>query len=466
MPVLDDASGVMAESDANGEPEPWDKRGGVILARAASGSFALSIVNTGATVLTTIVLARTMDVAGFGLYSWVVAVVALLIIPAVLGVDKLVVRDVAVYVSQGTYALARGLVRRTTQLVLATSLLLGLGAAVAAWLVAGGVVSTSLLTFAIGLVALLFLALGRVVQATLIGLHQVVLGQVPEYALRPLAFLLLVGVAYLALGPPLDPPLVALLYAGSLGAALVAGVGLLKARMPTPMKAATPAFETRRWAVGSVALAFLSASMVVNLQTGVVLLGVLDSTEAAGVYAVAQRAALLISFALAAVNTALAPTAARLWARGDADGLQGLVTLGARGALVVSLPIALGFMLFGGTILTIVFGPPFAAGAETLTILSLGQLANVATGSVGTLLVMTGNQRRAAIGITGGALLNVALASLLIPSLGMAGAAVAEASAAVFSNVLLLVVVRRLLGLNTTALARLHPRRTGGRNGP
>jgi O-antigen/teichoic acid export membrane protein len=447
------------------DPEPSevtvagnDRGGSFTLARAASGSFLLNIVNTGATVLVTIVLARTMEVAGFGLYSWIASVVMLLSIPAVLGVDRLVIRDVAVYLSRDEHGLARGLVKRATQLVLVMCFLIGIGAALVAALMGEALSYTTMLAFAFGLIALLFLALGRVAQSALMGFRQVVLAQLPEYALRPLLLLLLVAAAYLILGPPLDPVLVVLLYAASIGGALLAAVLLLRARTPRPMKMEEPHFMTRSWAMGAVALAFLSAAMVVNMQAGVFMLGVLEGTESAGLYAVAQRAALLISFPLAAVNVALAPTAARLWARAEKARLQRLVTFSARGVVLLSLPLALGFILFGGFILSLLFGPAFSAGAEALTILSVGQLANAVTGSVGTLLVMTGNQRRAALGISAGALLNVGLAVALIPSLGVLGAAVAEASAAVFSNVLLVAVVWRQLGINTTALGGLRER--------
>jgi O-antigen/teichoic acid export membrane protein len=87
-------------------------------------------------------------------------------------------------------------------------------------------------------------------------------------------------------------------------------------------------------------------------------------------------------------------------------------------------------------------------------------MANVATGSVGVLLVMTGHQRDAALGTAAGAGLNVLLAVALIPPLGVLGAAIAAAASNVVSNGLLVIAVRRKLRLDSTA-AGLIPAAAG-----
>ena len=91
------------------------------LARDAGAGFGLNVVNLGASILASIVLARTMGVAEFGLYTWAIAVVTLLTVPAVLGADRLLVRDIAAYLAHGTPGLVRGLVRSASALVLIMS---------------------------------------------------------------------------------------------------------------------------------------------------------------------------------------------------------------------------------------------------------------------------------------------------------------------------------------------------------
>ena len=161
---------------------------------------------------------------------------------------------------------------------------------------------------------------------------------------------------------------------------------------------------------------------------------------------------MLVAFPLLALNAALAPTAARLWSTRNVDELQRLVTAGTRGVLLAALPIALIFIVYGSQLLSFVFGQPFSAAGVALAILCIGQLANAATGSVATLLVMSGNQALATVGMGAGMLANVVLAVLLIPSLDVAGAAIAAATGLIISNVIHVVIARRSLGIDTTAL--------------
>ena len=128
----------------------------------------------------------------------------------------------------------------------------------------------------------------------------------------------------------------------------------------------------------------------------------------------------------------------------------------------MSLPIALAFIVFGREILALAFGQAYAGADLALAILALGQLVNAGAGSVGILLIMSGNQRRAASGVAFGAGLNVVLGVLLIPPYGVNGAAVAAAAGLVLSNLLLVDIARRTLGIHSTALGRIGRRQRKG----
>jgi len=422
------------------------------LARAAVGSLGLSVLNTAATLVTTVVLARLLGVADYGSFAFVVATVALLAVPAIVGFDRLLVRDVAVHSEQRSYELARGLVRRAAEMVLVISISVALVSAFAAWFASNRELSPELLTFWVGLAALPVLALLRVVQSALMGLGHVVAGQSGELLIRPFIFLALLAPAYVLSQGQLNAPAAVGLYVLSLVVAFVIGIVLLRRSTPATMRSATPAYQTRAWAVSAISLGFLSGAAIINSQTGVVLLGAMAGAEPAGLYSVAQRGALLVAFPLAAVGTSIAPTAARLWTSHDREHLQRLVTLSARGALLASLPVAAVFLLFGEQILSLFFGADFAPAAPALAILVIGQVVNTATGTASVLLVMTGNQRLAALGVTVGALVNVLVAVALIPTLSAEGAAIAATASLVLSNVLLVLLLRRSLGVDSTAL--------------
>ncbi len=423
------------------------------LARDSAAGFGLNIGNLAATILASIVLARTMNVNQFGLYSWGVALTTLLVVPAVLGVDRLLVREISAYTVGNANELIRGLLRRSTHIVLVTSgLILLIGGVLLVTVV--GVGSQTALVIAIALVSVPLLALLRVAQSALMGFHYIVRGQLADIFLRPSVFLALAIGAAVLLGPDLEAPLALTLYALAAGACLVFAIGLLRRSTPGAVRNSSVTYDTRRWVIAGISLVVLSGGLVINSQTGVLMLGILDAPSSAGVYAVAQRGALLVSFPLVALNAAIAPTAARLWASDRREDLQRLVTDGTRGVMLASLPIALVFIFGSSFILGVVYGPDFESGAAALAIVCVGQLANAATGSVATLLIMTGNQWKAAIGLGFGIVVNVALCVILIPTYHATGAAIAAAASLIVSNVIHVLIARGSLGIDTSIFAR------------
>jgi O-antigen/teichoic acid export membrane protein len=91
------------------------------------------------------------------------------------------------------------------------------------------------------------------------------------------------------------------------------------------------------------------------------------------------------------------------------------------------------------------FGPDFRVGSSALVILAAGQFVNAAVGSVGYLLVMT-EYHKIVLNITVlSAFLNIALNGILIPRLGILGAALATATSIITFNILSMLAVRKKL---------------------
>ena len=97
------------------------------------------------------------------------------------------------------------------------------------------------------------------------------------------------------------------------------------------------------------------------------------------------------------------------------------------------------------------FGPGFDVARPALLILAGAQLVNALAGSVGILMSMTGHQNAVSVVLAFAAALNVGLNFALIPRYGLIGAAVATGLATVAWNVTLAVLVRRRLGIRSTA---------------
>ena len=176
------------------------------------------------------------------------------------------------------------------------------------------------------------------------------------------------------------------------------------------------------------------------------ILGHFIEAQRIGIYAVASSVAGLCPLVLQSVNTIFGPIIADLHARQEQQLLLRLYRTITKWVIGLTLPLILVLIFFSRAIMGI-FGPEFQVGSSVLAILSVGQLVNVGTGSVGNLLFMSGNQRLMVpiqIAVAFSALVaNVTL----IPTLGILGAAIVASLAIAITNVWFLGVVRKTMNL-------------------
>jgi O-antigen/teichoic acid export membrane protein len=195
---------------------------------------------------------------------------------------------------------------------------------------------------------------------------------------------------------------------------------------------------------------------VVNGHADMIMLGWFGEPEEVGVYRVAVQGAALVAFGLHAVNPIIAPEFSRLYAQSNIKQLQRVVTASARAILVAALPVVLLFTLYGTAIVSWVFGSEYTDADMPLVILSVAQLINAGYGSVGLLMTMTGHENDAARTMWTTASINIVLNAILIPWLGMNGAALASAISLIVWNAVLFRKVRTNLNISSTAFGRVH----------
>ena len=94
------------------------------------------------------------------------------------------------------------------------------------------------------------------------------------------------------------------------------------------------------------------------------------------------------------------------------------------------------------------FGHDFVSGYYLMFILAIGLLARASVGPAERLLNMLGERRSCAVIYAAAFAINLGLCFVLIPHLGIAGAALANAIALVCESACLFVVARDRLGLH------------------
>ena len=422
-------------------------------AREATLFFFMRISLVGLMFITSVMLTRKMGAAGFGVYVYATTVINLLVVPAVFGLDQLLVREISAHLHAQEWGRMRGLLGWTnrTSTLISLGLLLGTVAIVVVLSIFGRIDHEILWSLLVALIMLPLVALTRLRQGTLRGLFRIVPSQLPETVIQPVLFLLFVFVWLFLAKARLNAVLVTGMHVFSTAVAFFVGSALLVHYLPKPIKTATSTYDLVAWRASAWPLLMYSSTQFLNRRIDTLLLGVLDGPESVGVYTAVVRSVDLLAFVLVAINSVLAPTIVTLYKSGNIKRLQRMCTTSARIALLVTVIISIPLFMFGGLFLTI-FGGDFAVGQSALNVLSITKIFNAACGMQALTLTMTGFEKDVVFGVGAGALLNTLLNLLLIPGLGIMGAAIASTSGMVCWNIILTVRVVQRLGLDTTVL--------------
>ncbi len=423
------------------------------LIRGAFGSLILKLAQTMLTLVLTVILARMLGVEGFGVYAFCLSVVNLLVVPAMLGGQKLLVREVAVYNAKGQYHLLRGLIRRMRQA--------STGASVCLAFLAGGI---GILVYqenpiqAPFLIAMALMPLMTTLElqgSVLRGLHHIFTGQI-HVALLPAMVIALFYIMTMAQGIKPMPDNAIIAYVASAGLLVIFIYFRLHQLLPDQVKHARPAFETAGWIKSMLPFVFASGMQVFNREISVILLALIGGTTEAGLFRVAQRGAELIPFGLLAVNTAIAPVISELFARNEKKRLQQMITKSTLAITAFAVPVAILLITGGKWLIPVVFGAEYAQAYLILVILCLGQLFNAFMGSVGLILNMCGHENTVAWGVTVAAAASLVMNLALIPMWGATGAAIATCGSLIVWNILLGIRLYQKTGVNSTILVKIR----------
>jgi O-antigen/teichoic acid export membrane protein len=412
---------------------------------AGTGQNAVGLVGAMlAAFATQVLITRALGAAAFGVVTVATQLAFVGGAATRFGMDMAAVRRVAIDLGRGERARVRGVVNRAAAIAAAVSLAAGVALfAGSDWLarVFTTTPSDGRSAFRAAAMALAFVALAQVYLGATRGL-KVMRHTLYVYWLgQPAAWIVLMLLGWIS---SRTVGMSVLAYAGSWLVAtaaavwvwrrLTAGFGGLP---PEPRETA----DLIRYGAPRAPAALFSQLL---FWTDLFVLAHFASSSEVGVYAAAVRAAQVILLFLISVNYVFSPFVADLHARGERDRLDALFKSLTRWMLAATLPIFIVLAVAPGAALRL-FGEGFGAGRTALLVLLAGQLVNVATGSVGFILIMVGRTgldltvNAAAVALSAGS------AAVLVPRYGMEGAAVAGALTLALSNLARLVLVWRYL---------------------
>ncbi|MDQ2800627.1 MAG: oligosaccharide flippase family protein, partial [Armatimonadota bacterium] len=311
-----------------------------LLVRGTLGTGLLRLLSAGLGFFASILLARRLGVGEYGQYAFALSWVSVLGILGLAGLDRLLIRLVAALRTQGRWDELAGLLRWSGGAGLAVSLTLAaLAAGIGSMFAARH--AAVLLSAPVAWLLAPLLVLMRLPQAALRGLNQVVRSQIPETLVQPVVLIVGIVAAGWFGGGHLTASQALGVYAAATMAAIAVAFGLLLRVLPGEMKEVAPTYQRRLWMAGALPLLLVSGLDIVNTQMNLLMLGSLAGARAVSLYAAADRGAGLVAFPLTAANASLAPLFAGLYATGERERLQRLVTKSARAILLCATVLAL-----------------------------------------------------------------------------------------------------------------------------
>ncbi len=187
---------------------------------------------------------------------------------------------------------------------------------------------------------------------------------------------------------------------------------------------------------------------------GITIVGVLAGSASAGIYGGASRliaAGLIVDTALRMV---VSPRFSALLFDKKVRDVEVLYQTAAIWLVLFSTPVYLVLAVFAPVVLGF-FGPEFEAGSGALVILCAGVVITLTAGNVHSVLLMSGRSGWAAFNKSVVLTLNVLGHLVLVPLIGINGAAITWALSMLIDAVLAAVEVRRFIGIRiwTPAIA-------------
>jgi O-antigen/teichoic acid export membrane protein len=360
------------------------------IARGAGTVFFGTIIGVGLKYLFELVVAKELGAELFGVFFLGFTIFKILERLASLGLNNGVLRFVSLYKGENDTSRIKGTVILSLKAVFLAGILLTLGVialspTLSTHLFPGMNIDSILVVFALGVT---FTGLTEIMvfstQAFQIMTYKVLVRRIIEPGIGLLLLLIFLLLGWQILGATL-----AFVIAIAMGT-IFAFLFMRKVIPYVTQTAPHPIFETKKIISFSWPLFFVGFLDLINNYINTLMLGYFKTSTEVGIYGATWRTAFIIPIILESFNSIFAPVISDLFNRKEKKKLEDLFKTVARWIFTVSLPVTILMIFFSREILSL-WGPEYTLGAASLIIISLAQLINCTTGSVGFMLMMTGH---------------------------------------------------------------------------
>ncbi len=422
-------------------------RKAMVLPRSVMASLCVKVSFVAIQMLSTIVLARILSPQGFGQFSTVLAVAAVLGIFSSLGMPTLLVREVSRASRNNSGYSVRALWRWCRNMSVLISACVGSAALVVcfffldhqewkAW--------TYILILLIPMSSILAMQNGYIR-----GLGHTIIGQLPQLIVLPTSFLVLVGISdRYVYRLDLDASVALILYLISIILSVLISKVIVSYVNRDVSELEPRRLDSRPLLISAVLLASLSGIQVLNHQSDLLILAWSETPLSVGLYKSASTAVMTVIFSHSAIFAIYSPRFAKMASSESLVELQKLVSQASRQVVVTTIPLGLLVFLFAKPLVSFLFGREYTGSASAIQILVVGQIL-FSVFAVGPVVFSMCHKEKYLLKVVAMvAVMNVALNLVLVGFFGMNGVAFGTSLSLVVYGLLMAVYAPRECGLS------------------
>lgn len=212
-------------------------------------------------------------------------------------------------------------------------------------------------------------------------------------------------------------------------------------------------FKSSKPIGSNLSFALMQWGLLLLSQIDIIILKVFSDTSNVALFGVALQLSALVSFVLNAVNSNVLSQIADDYKNCSKEVFQGRITSYTKIIFILSIFAISGLIICGYPII-LLYGEQYTASYYIFCILMVGQIINVLSGCVATILNMTGFERKTCIAFYFALAINIILGIFLTLEYGVYGLAVASSLSMIYWNIHLLYKVITLIGINPTIFIR------------
>jgi len=424
------------------------------LRKRIGANFIVNISGTFVTFLINVILARISGVEYYGQYVYVLSWVSLLVLVSKFGLDTTSLRFIPKYVSEENYPSLRGYRKKSSHILMVVSISVAVVSSLAVFLISKNIDKSLRYTFYISFILLplqsYLILRGSYLQA----FHFSALNQFLQILFKPI-LIGMVGLLYWLVNTQDVLPYVAMLI--NVLATIISilfSVYFFKKYIPRYFFSGKEEYKTLTWIKNAAPLLLVTSFTMIINQTDIIMLGMIEGTKEAGIYAVTTRICGFITFAMIITNAVAAPMISQLHTQDKFSELQKIISISAWGSGVFGLGVTLFLMFFGVYVLGI-FGEEYKSASNLLILIAVGKMVLAISGTSGYLMSMSGHSKQAAKVMGFSTIINIVLNYIFINTYGIEGAAIATLITTFIWCGVMVILVRKYLNINSTIFVNI-----------